>query len=71
MTHDTEFACMVSNRFWILYQGELLANGTKEEVFSDSLYYTTTIHKLFQNQAPGLFTLEDALRYYSGEEAVR
>lgn len=71
VTHDTEFACMVSNRFWILYQGELLANGTKEEVFSDSLYYTTTIHKLCQNQAPGLFTLEDALRYYSGEEAVR
>ena len=69
VTHDTEFACMLSNRFWILYQGELLANGSREEVFSNGLYYTTTIHKLCQNDNLELYTLDDALQFYSGKAA--
>ncbi len=68
VTHDVEFACAISNRFWILYQGELLADGPKNDVFSGSLYYTTAIHKLCQAQNPELFTLEDAVQFYQKKE---
>ncbi len=71
VTHDVEFACVVSDRFWILYQGELLADAPRDEVLSGSLYYTTSIHKLCQAQNPALFTLEEAARYYTEGEASR
>ena len=68
VTHDVEFACAVSNRFWILYRGELLADGTKENVFTNGLYYTTAIHKLCKELDPTLFTLEEALGRFSESE---
>lgn len=69
VTHDVEFACVVSNRFWILYKGQLLADGPKEEVFTESLFYTTAIHKLCAVQNPELFTLKEAIQYFCGEAA--
>lgn len=47
VTHDVEFASEFCRRFILLFNGEIIADGGREDILSDSIYYTTQINKIF------------------------
>lgn len=61
ITHDVEFACEFCNRFLLMFNGEIAGDGSREEVLSESIYYTTDISKLLRDRNSNIFTLSDAL----------
>lgn len=48
VTHDVEFASEFCRRFILLFNGEIIADGGREDILSDSIYYTTQINKIFR-----------------------
>lgn len=48
VTHDVEFASEFCSRFILLFNGEIIADGSREDILSDSIYYTTQINKIFR-----------------------
>lgn len=62
ITHDIEFAAQFSNKFLLLFDGKKAAEGSKEEVLSNGIYYTTVINKLLRDADEHIFTLEQALQ---------
>ncbi len=48
ITHDVEFAACYANRVSILSQGEIVADGLPDEVFSHSFYYMPQVYKLYR-----------------------
>lgn len=48
VTHDLEFASEFCSRFILLFNGEIIADGSREDILSDSIYYTTQINKIFR-----------------------
>jgi energy-coupling factor transport system ATP-binding protein len=59
VTHDMDFACEYCSRFLLMFDGEAAAEGTRSEVLSQSLYFTTTINKLFKGIDEDIFTISD------------
>ncbi|MGH4121744.1 MAG: ABC transporter ATP-binding protein [Clostridium sp.] len=59
VTHDVEFASEFCNRFLLMFNGEIVGDGNREEVLGTGIYYTTTINKIFRNRNRGIFTLKD------------
>lgn len=62
ITHDIEFAAEFANKFILLFNGEAVQSGTKEEVFTGGTYYNTSMNKLFRNIDDGIFTIDDVLK---------
>lgn len=48
ISHDIEFASAFANRISILYQGNIVADGTPAEVFSQSFSYMPQVYKLYR-----------------------
>lgn len=61
ITHDVDFASEFCDRFGIIFNGEIVSIGTREEVLSESIYYTTEINKLLRDKNKRIFSLEQAL----------
>ena len=61
VTHDVEFAAEVGGRVVILSDGQVVADGSRDEVLSDSLYYAPQVNRLFRGLAPGILTVRDAI----------
>lgn len=61
ITHDIEFACEFCSRFMIMFNGEVAADGKRDEVLSQGIYYTTDISKLLKGSAENIYTLDEAL----------
>ena len=49
VTHDVEFAAEYAAEIALMTQGTIIARGNKEEILSDSIFYTPLVAKLFQN----------------------
>lgn len=47
ITHDIEFAAEFCDRAVILFDGEIVASGTKDDVLKNNLYYSSQVSKLF------------------------
>lgn len=62
VTHDADFASLFCRRFILLFNGSIAADGTKKEVLSDGIFYTTSMNKLLREKSNDIFTLEEALR---------
>ncbi|AZV57182.1 ABC transporter ATP-binding protein [Clostridium sp. AWRP] len=62
VTHDTDFASKFCRRYMIMFNGSIVADGSKEKVLGDGIFYTTSINKLLRDKDKNIFTLEDALR---------
>ncbi|MBL4935269.1 ABC transporter ATP-binding protein [Clostridium sp. YIM B02515] len=62
ITHDIEFAAQFCNKFLLIFDGKKAAEGSKEEVLSNGIYYTTVINKLLRDADEHIFTLEQALQ---------
>ncbi|QGU95720.1 ATP-binding cassette domain-containing protein [Clostridium bovifaecis] len=61
VTHDVEFAAEYSNKFFLMFNGEIAAEGSKEDVLSEGIYYTTSINKLVRDKSGNIFTLKDLI----------
>ena len=59
VTHDVEFAAEYCDRFLLMFNGEIVGDGSREEVLGTGIYYTTTINKIFRNSNRDIFTLKD------------
>lgn len=58
-THDVEFLAQCASRAVMLAEGELIADGSPEDVLSGSLTFSTQMNRLFGDR---VLTLADALR---------
>ncbi|MDD5748839.1 MAG: ATP-binding cassette domain-containing protein [Actinomycetota bacterium] len=63
VTHDLEFASMFSRRVVLLAGGEIIADGEKHEVLSDSLFFTTQVNRCFRGISNDVVTVEEALEF--------
>ena len=60
VTHDVELAALIADRVIIMSQGEIIAQGTTQEMLNASPLFAPQIARLFPEQ--GWLTVEDALR---------
>lgn len=60
VTHDVEFVAKVCNRVCLIFDGNVAQIGSKYEVLTSGVFYTTQIHKLFHGFS-NVLTLDDAL----------
>jgi energy-coupling factor transport system ATP-binding protein len=60
VTHDIEFASEFCSRYILLFSGEVISLGSREEVMKDGLFYTTAANKIFRNIAGGIYTFDQA-----------
>lgn len=65
VTHDVEFSASFCNRFILMFNGEIIADGPKYKVLKDGIYYTTPINKLFRGINKPVFSLKDAEKLLS------
>lgn len=61
VTHDVEFASEFCSRFLLMFNGEIVGDGNREEVLGRGIYYATNINKIFRNINSNIFTLKDFL----------
>lgn len=60
VTHDVEFASEFCSRYILLFSGEIISSGTREEVLKDGIFYTTSANKIFRDIAPDIYTFGQA-----------
>ena len=61
ITHDVDFTCSFCSKFILMFNGEIVSEGSREEVLSDGIYYSSTVNKLLRHKNHNLFTIEQAL----------
>jgi energy-coupling factor transport system ATP-binding protein len=62
VTHDVDFAAEFCSRFLLMFNGEIVGDGNREQVLGTGIYYTTTINKIFRNSNSNIFTLKDFIK---------
>ncbi len=62
VTHDTDFASKFCTGYVIMFNGRIIAKGTREDILGQGIFYTTSINKLVRDKDKNIFTLEEALR---------
>ncbi len=62
VTHDIDFVSSFCNRYALMFNGKIVADGGKKEVLEDGIFYTTSINKLLRDKDSSIFTLQEALR---------
>ena len=60
VTHDVEFAAELASRVLIMADGEIIADGSREEILTESLHYAPQVNRLFRGYVPGVVTINQA-----------
>jgi ABC-type multidrug transport system ATPase subunit len=60
VTHDIEFATEFCSSYMLLFSGEIISSGTREDVLKDGIFYTTAANKIFRDIAPEIYTVDQA-----------
>jgi len=71
VTHDIEFAVEVADRVVIISAGEIVADGGREEILANSLYYAPQVNRLFRGVDPAVMTVRDAVKWLKGLPDLR
>ncbi|NPV43493.1 MAG: ATP-binding cassette domain-containing protein [Firmicutes bacterium] len=61
VTHDVEFVGKLCDRVCLMFDGQIAQVGSKYDVLTSGIYYSTQMNKLFSGYAEEILTLEDAL----------
>jgi len=61
ITHDVEFAAMISDRVGLFFDRHLISMDTPTNFFSENNYYTTVASKMSRHISDHLITYEDIL----------
>ncbi len=62
VTHDVEFAALVSTRCGLFFDGSLLAVSAPGTFFSENRFYTTAASRIAREHAPGAVVCEEVVR---------
>lgn len=60
VTHDVEFAAMLSDTCALLFDGALIASGPPHAFFRENTFYTTAAARMARRQIPGVIFVEEA-----------
>ena len=60
VTHDIEFATEFCSSYMLLFSGEIISSGTREDVLKDGIFYTTAANKIFRDIATDIYTVDQA-----------
>ena len=61
ITHDVDFTSNFCNKFALMFNGEIVSKGNRENVLSDGIYYSSTVNKLLRNKNNNIFTMKQAV----------
>lgn len=61
VTHDIEFAAVVSNRVGLFFDGDVLSMDSPVKFFSENNYYTTAASRMARHFFPEVITTEDII----------
>lgn len=61
ITHDVDFTSNFCNKFALMFSGEVVSKGNREDVLSDGIYYSSTVNKLLRNKNSKIFTIKQAV----------
>ncbi|SKC45727.1 ABC transporter ATP-binding protein [Maledivibacter halophilus] len=73
VTHDIEFLSKISDRICLIFDGTGVQIGTKYEILTSGIHYSTQINKLFTGYVDNILTVEDginAMNLFKEEGAV-
>lgn len=62
ITHDVDFTCNYCSKFMLMFNGEIVSEGSRENVLTDGIYYTPIVNKLLRHKEASIFTIEQAVR---------
>lgn len=62
VTHDTEFACSVSDRCGLLFDGNIIAENSTKEFFGGNGFYTTSANKMSRGFYENAVLVEDIIK---------
>ncbi len=68
VTHDVEFVSKFCDRVCLIFDGEIAQIGSKYDVLTSGIYYSTQINKLFRGYEDKILTVEDAMKFLSNAE---
>ncbi len=63
VTHDIDFAAEYAARMVMMFDGIISADGSKQEVLGQSMFYTPQIRKLFSGIDDQVFTMQEAVEW--------
>jgi energy-coupling factor transport system ATP-binding protein len=67
ITHDIEFAADISDKFILMFNGEIAEMGDRK-VLEDCIFYTTEINKLIREFKGGIFTYKQFIEALEGNK---
>ncbi len=63
VTHDVEFAALVSDRCSLFFDGEILSADIPERFFSENNFYTTAANRIARDLFPYAVTCDDVVEF--------
>ena len=69
VSHDVEFCAEYADRCVLMFDGQLVADGTTTEFFAENHFYTTTTNRMVRTHLPKAITVEDVLRAFDKKES--
>lgn len=71
VTHDIGFAASYAERCAMMFDGEIAADGTPDELFKGNYFYTTAINRATrETKQPEVLTYEEAVRTWVVRESI-
>jgi energy-coupling factor transport system ATP-binding protein len=71
VTHDVEFAAEYARQVAVMFDGRIVAAGSKYQVLAGSAFYSPQIARLFNDIADNVLTVGDALETIRNVDNVR
>ena len=68
VSHDIEFCAKYSHRCVMMFNGELIAEGTPREFFSSNSFYVTSARRMSKGILPDAVTAEDVIYCCTGKK---
>jgi len=62
VTHDIEFAALNADRCALLFDGEIITNGTPREFFCDNNFYTTAASRISRHMFKNAVSCDDVIK---------
>ena len=69
VTHDAEWAAEHADRCGLLFDGDVISEGTPHAFFDGNAFYTTAANRMAGDLFPGVVTCEELIRAMSGSGA--
>ena len=67
VTHDVEFAALVSDRCALFFDGELLSPSVPGRLFGHNRFYTTAARRISEGIFENAVTVEDVIKAGGGQ----